>query len=89
MSRDLPPRPNLDHLRKQAKERLQTLQEQDAGARLADAQRAIARDYGFASWPRLKAHVEGEMTQAPNPFVGKWTADLSRSKLHVRQEMPL
>jgi hypothetical protein len=31
-----------------------------AGAvlKLGDAQLAIAREYGFASWPRLKAHVE-------------------------------
>jgi hypothetical protein len=81
MSRDLPPRPNLDHLKKQAKELLQTLKRDDPGAQLADAQHALAREYGFASWPRLKAHIESEMA-APNPFVGKWTADLSRSKLH-------
>ncbi len=81
MSRDLPARPNLDHLKKQAKELLQTLKEQDPDAQLADAQHALAREYGFTSWPRLKAHVESE-TAAPNPFIGKWTADLSRSKLH-------
>lgn len=82
MSRDLPPRANLDHLKKQAKERLQTLKLQNPDAQLADAQHALAREYGFASWPRLKGHVEGERAAAPNPFVGHWTADLSRSKLH-------
>jgi hypothetical protein len=81
MSRDLPPCPNLDHLKKQAKELLRTLKLQNPDARLAEAQYALAREYGFASWPRLKAHVESEAA-APNPFVGKWTADLSRSKLH-------
>ena len=81
MSRDLPARPNLDHLKKQAKELLQTLREQDPDAQLVGAQHALAREYGFPSWPRLKAHVESE-TAAPNPFVGKWAADLSRSKLH-------
>ena len=81
MSRDLPPRPNLDHLKKQAKELLQTLRLQSPDAQLADAQHALARDYGFASWPRLKAYVEGEAT-TQNPFVGTWTADISRSKLH-------
>jgi hypothetical protein len=25
---------------------------------LADAQHVVAHEYGFASWPRLKAHVE-------------------------------
>ena len=29
-----------------------------AGAKLADAQWVIAREYGFASWPRLKAHID-------------------------------
>jgi len=81
MSRDLPARPNLDHLKKQAKELLQSLREQDPDAQLVGAQHALAREYGFPSWPRLKAHVESE-TAAPNPFVGKWAADLSRSKLH-------
>src|SRR5262245_12113198 len=82
MSRDLPTRPNLDHLKKQAKELLLTLQQQDPGAQLADAQHALAREYGFASWPRLKAHVEGEAPATRHPFVGKWTVDLSRSRLH-------
>jgi hypothetical protein len=26
--------------------------------RLADAQNMIAREYGYASWPKLKLHVE-------------------------------
>jgi hypothetical protein len=30
------------------------------GAKLADAQLAIARSYGFPSWPKLKAHLEYE-----------------------------
>jgi hypothetical protein len=82
MSRDLPAHPNLDYLKKQAKTLLRTLKLQAPHAQLADAQHALAREYGFTSWPRLKAHVEGERTDTPNPFVGKWTADLSRSKLH-------
>ncbi|HEY2433555.1 MAG TPA: hypothetical protein VGI12_12845 [Vicinamibacterales bacterium] len=51
---DLPPRPSLQQLRKQAKERLDAMPE----ARLADAQLALARDYGFESWPKLARHVE-------------------------------
>src|SRR5262245_33477474 len=81
MSRDLPARPNLDHLKKQAKELLPSLKQHDAGAHLTDAQHAIAREYGFSSWPRLKAHVES-VAATHNPFIGTWTADLSRSKLH-------
>ena len=67
MSRDLPDHPNLDHLKKQAKALLRTLREHDANASLTDAQHALAREYGFASWPKLKAHVEalpGDETRA-------------------------
>jgi len=54
----LPIRPSLTHLRKQAKELLQRLREQVPDATLAQAQHALARECGFASWPALKAHVE-------------------------------
>jgi len=49
----LPPRPDLRHLRDEAKRR------RKAGEfpSLALAQLAVA-DYGFRSWPRLKFHVE-------------------------------
>jgi ankyrin repeat protein len=50
----LPDRPNLRHLKDQAKDLLKT----GGAASLADAQFQIARLYGFASWPKLKAHVE-------------------------------
>src|SRR5688572_28776098 len=49
----LPSRPSIEQLRKQAKDRLGTL----PGAKLADAQFALAREYGFDSWPRLVHHV--------------------------------
>ncbi len=57
----LPERPNLRHLKGQAKDLLRT----GAATSLADAQFQIACRYGFASWPRLKAHVEslGEVGQ--------------------------
>ena len=58
MSRHLPSRPSLDHLRKQAKDLLGDIQRSNPGWKLADAQHAIAREYGFASWPKLKSHVE-------------------------------
>lgn len=58
MSRILPQRPNLEHLKDQAKTLLREMQERNPDAQLTDAQFAIAREYGFASWPRLKAHVE-------------------------------
>src|SRR5258706_9006933 len=75
MSGELPPRPNLEHLKKQAKALLADFARGDRAAlekfgalkerskkisppKLADAQRVLAREYGFASWGKLKAHVE-------------------------------
>jgi hypothetical protein len=58
MSRQLPSRPNLDHLRSQAKELLASSRALHPSWQLADAQFALARGYGFASWPALKAHVD-------------------------------
>jgi ankyrin repeat protein len=54
----LPLRANIEWLRKTAKERLHALRAADPSATLSDAQRAIARDYGFTSWRQLKAHVD-------------------------------
>src|SRR5579863_2332547 len=74
MSRQLPEKPNLEHLREQAKELLRRVHQGDTAAldlfhslvsfsapaslKLADAQYVIGRDYGFQSWPMLKEHVE-------------------------------
>jgi ankyrin repeat protein len=81
MPADLPPRPSIEHLKNQAKALLRAYRnkEPDAVARfgflslksgarptLADAQRLVAREYGFASWPKLKAHVAKLAPQA-NP----------------------
>jgi ankyrin repeat protein len=64
-SRPLPDRPNLRHLKDQAKDLLK----EGRAASLAEAQFQIARLYGFASWPKLKAHVDsfeevGQLKQA-------------------------
>jgi ankyrin repeat protein len=55
MTKQLPERANLEHLKSQAKALLSSL---SASSRLADAQRELAREYGFASWTRLKRYVE-------------------------------
>ena len=52
--RQLPNRPNLRHLKDQAKDLLRD----GEAVSLSDAQRQIARTYGFPSWPKLKAHVD-------------------------------
>src|SRR5439155_17849940 len=58
MPESLPPRANLEHLKKQAKELLRSHRKKDPKAKLADVQRAIAKKYGFASWAKLKERVE-------------------------------
>src|SRR5690348_8613938 len=66
---DLPARPDLDQLRHQAKDLLHGAQRGDPGATariravsdrltLSSAQLALAREYGFPSWARLKLEVE-------------------------------
>ena len=65
----LPARPNLEHLRKQAKQLLRKLRASNSAAKLADAQLAIAREYGLASWKKLTAHVESTRTAASPPAV--------------------
>jgi hypothetical protein len=75
MSRDLPPRPDLAHLKKQAKALLRELRQRDANASLADALHAVARDYGFASWPKLKAHLQTTSFQLP-PLAASSSAPL-------------
>ena len=63
--RPLPDRPNLRHLKDQARD----LVKAGNAKSLTDAQFQIARLYGFPSWPKLKAHVEsleevGQLKQA-------------------------
>jgi hypothetical protein len=81
MYRPLPERPSLEYLKKEAKELLRTLQQQRANAKLADAQHALAHQYGFTTWPRLRRHVEGSVPTA-SPFAGTWKANLANSKPH-------
>ncbi len=54
MSRQLPEKPNLEYLKKKAKELLRTMPQ----GKLADAQHTLANEYGFPTWAKLKSHVE-------------------------------
>lgn len=65
----LPANPHLDHLRREARDLLRAARAGDVAAAgriaavsdrliLASAQLAVARDYGFESWPALKVEVE-------------------------------
>jgi ankyrin repeat protein len=71
----LPDRPNLRHLKDQAKD----LVKAGTATSITDAQFKIARLYGFPSWPKLKAYVDsleeiGQLEQAID------TNDLARVK---------
>jgi ankyrin repeat protein len=77
-TRRMPEQPSLEQLRKQAKDLLRNYRSgvssaiaevsqferspQSTNFGLSDAQRVIARAYGFASWPKLKAFVDGATT---------------------------
>ena len=90
--RDLPPRPSLDSLRKQAKKlaRDAAAGNADAMARVQaqlprktipltnrDAQLVIAREYGFAGWPDLTAEVEKRLGRSL-----EWAAGRARAAIH-------
>src|SRR6266536_4418215 len=100
MSKSLPPRPNLEQLKNQAKELLKHCKAGDPEALkrfqehhpqsyndtesvgrfrrlvLSDAQLVIAREYGFASWPKLKEQVDSIALETGDPlelFKGAFT----------------
>jgi hypothetical protein len=82
--RPLPDRPNLRHLKDQAKDLLKA----GTAVSIADAQFKIARLYGFASWPKLKAHIEsleeiGQLKQAID------TNDIDRVKIMMTRNPTL
>jgi ankyrin repeat protein len=80
----LPEHPNLRHLKDQAKDLLKA-----GGAKsVADAQFKIARLYGFASWAKLKGHIESlqEIGQLKNAIDAN---DLPRVKALMTQKPAL
>lgn len=60
MSKTLKGRPRLDWYLKAAKKLLRNLRARDPKAKLADAQLAVAREHGHASWRKLKEVVESQ-----------------------------
>jgi hypothetical protein len=77
--RAFPARPNLEHLKNEAKQRLATMRRSAPKSRLTQAQFALARDYGFASWRALKAEVErrggADTALSLNRYVGYYRED--------------
>jgi hypothetical protein len=56
---------NLEQLRKHAKERVREQRAAGLDVKLADVQFELARELGFASWPKLKAYVERLSLEQP------------------------
>lgn len=75
-SQRLPARPSLEHLRNQAKDRLAAMREADPSATLAQAQYALARHYGFESWPKLVHHIEAVQSEGRLEMFARLASDL-------------
>jgi hypothetical protein len=87
MSLELPVKPSLEHLKKQAKDLLREARRggtaarerlsdfvsspAPAGFKLADAQHVVAREYGFTSWSKLKERVESLGQEEDDGFAGR------------------
>jgi ankyrin repeat protein len=102
-TRHLPPSPNLEQLRKQAKDLLEQYragnpaaiaevqrfeQRPDASTfALHDAQRVLARAYGYGSWLKLKAFVDGVTITKFAEAVRSGDSDQVRIMLAARPEL--
>jgi ankyrin repeat protein len=102
-TRALPPRPDLDQLKRQAKELLNSFVGGEALAvaevtthyhdadpatfALHDALLVLARAYGFESWPTLKAAVEGVTIEHLTDAVRARDLPRVRSMLRTRPEL--
>jgi ankyrin repeat protein len=101
--RTLHAQPNLDQLKRQAKELLETFRAGNAEAAaevlahyggadaatfaLHDAQLVLARSYGFGSWPKLKAYVDGATITRLTDAVRAGNVARVRAMLHARPEL--
>jgi ankyrin repeat protein len=102
-TRTLTARPDLDQLKRQAKELLEAFAAGDPlavaevrahyqGANagdfaLHDAQLVLARAYGFASWPRLRTFVNGATVARLHDAVRAGDRDAVRALLAARPEL--
>src|SRR6476619_5894506 len=95
--------PDIDQLRRQARELLEAYRAQSPHAvleveayhrtatpatfALHDAQFVLARSYGFESWPKLKAGVDGVTTTRLHEAVQKGDLGAVRALLSRRPEI--
>lgn len=101
--RTLRPHPDLTQIKRQARELLRAFVAGEPGAvaevnahyrgaragslALHEAQLALARSYGFASWPRLKAYVDGVTVGRLCAAVRAGDLGAVRSMLALRPEL--
>jgi ankyrin repeat protein len=102
-TRTLPSKPDLNQLKRQAKELLAAVRagQADVAAEVAahyrgsdaatfalhDAQLVVARAYGFDSWPKLKAYVDGVTVAGLADAVRAGDMGKVRGMLAVRPEL--
>ena len=102
-TRTLPAKPDLDQLKRQAKDLVKAFRDGDLAAakevgtryNLADAetfalhhaQLVFARGYGFDSWPKLKAFVDGVNVGRLADAVRLGDVELVESMLQTRSEL--
>jgi hypothetical protein len=102
-SRPLPQSPDLDHLRRQAKQLLRALRRNDpaavrrlaaldlaaASAKLGDCQLTLAREHGFASWRALKSCVEATLSHGARLLAAVQSGELEavRTILEAHPEL--
>lgn len=102
-ARHLPERPDLDQLKRQAKELLAGFKARESAAvaearqyypgapfetfALHDAQLVLARAYGFDSWPKLKARVDGVTIGRLHDAVERGDGHAVRNLLQRRPEL--
>lgn len=102
-TRTLSAKPSLVQLRKQAKDLLKSYKAEHAAAlaelqrfeqlanpasfSLVDAQRILARAYGFSSWTKLKEHVDGLNVKAFCEAVDSGDVTLVRKLANARPEL--
>ena len=102
-TRTLSDRPDIDQLKRQAKELLEAYRRGDAAAsaeiqvhyrraaattfELHDAQLVIARAYGFESWPKFKAFVDGVTVHRLVDAIHANDLDVLRSMVSARPEL--
>ena len=86
MSASLPVRPHLDWYRKAAKKKLAELREGKPLLKLADAQLAVAREHGHASWRKLKDAIEvASRVNLPHVFRDVMKGIVARDVARVRE----